>query len=305
MSDTTISTYEFLQRFPTADAARLYLEERRWDGRPVCPHCGGTRHHARTGKRIGYYRCHDCAREFTVRTGTIFERSHVPLNKWLYTMYLLVTSRKGVSSLQLSKEIGVTQKTAWFMLGRLREACSEDAEKLSGVVEVDEAFIGGKERSKHRNKRSPGGGTNGKAPVIGMRQRGGRTIAKPVTGTDKRALQTAISQHVTAGTMIYTDEHGGYHGMEAYWHDTVRHTAGQYVRAGNIHTNSIESVWAVLKRSIHGTWHKVSVKHLGRYVDEVTFRLNEGNVKIPTMLRLDAFLARAFEARITYQEITA
>ena len=117
----TVSTFELLEMIPDAEAARLYLEERRWRGSPSCPLCGAFEDiTARTGKRVGYYRCHDCAGEFTVRTGTIFERSHVPLNKWVYAMYLVVTARKGISSLQLSKEIGVTQKTAWFMLGRLR-----------------------------------------------------------------------------------------------------------------------------------------------------------------------------------------
>ena len=155
MSDTTISTFELFDLIPDAESARLYLEARRWNGQPdCCPLCGGTeRISARGGKRLGYYRCGDCRGEFTVRTGTIFERSHVPLNKWIYAMYLLVTARKGVSSLQLAKEIGVTQKTAWFMLGRLREACGGDTDRLSGVVEIDEAYIGGRERAKHESRK--------------------------------------------------------------------------------------------------------------------------------------------------------
>ena len=307
MSRTTISAFDLFQRFPDAESARVYLEERRWHGTPACPLCGAfERITARRGKRRGYYRCHDCAGEFTVRTGTIFERSHVPLHKWVYAMYLLVTARKGVSSPQLSKEIGVTQKTAWFMLGRLREACGEDGSKLTGIVEVDEAFIGGREKAKHASKRThPGGGPGGKATVIGLRQRGGRSIAKPVAGTDRATLHTAIRNHVTAGATIYTDEHGGYEGLQGYGRGTVKHSAGEYVGAGDIHINGAESMWAVLKRSMHGTWHQVSVKHLARYVNEATFRLNEGNVRVPTVQRLDAFVARAFGARITYAKLTA
>ena len=133
----TISTYQLFELFPDAEAARLYLEARRWNGKPVCPLCGGTdRVSPRGGKRVGYYQCGDCKGEFTVRTGSIFQRSHVPLHKWVYAMYLVITSRKGISSLQLSKEISVTQKTAWFMLGRLREACGDDGDRpsLSGTV---------------------------------------------------------------------------------------------------------------------------------------------------------------------------
>jgi transposase-like protein len=190
MSKSTISTFKLFELIPDAETARLYLEKRLWSQGAKCPKCSKTeRIHA---KKDGYYYCNACALVFTIRTGTIFERSHVPLHKWLYAMYLLVTARKGISSLQLGKEIGITQKSAWFVLQRLREACGNDLTMLRGIVEMDEAYLGGLEKSKHESKKLRAGrGGVGKIAVIGMRERGGRTKALSVPEVDRRTLYLA------------------------------------------------------------------------------------------------------------------
>lgn len=302
MSKSTISTFQLFEMFPDQETARTYLEGRLWPNGPRCPVCGlGERITVRAG---GFYRCNQCKEDFTVRTGTIFERSHVPLHKWIYAMYLLVTARKGISSMQLAKEIGITQKSAWFVLHRLREACGgRDLKKLAGIIEIDETFIGGLEKNKHEHKKLHAGrGPVGKTVVLGMRERGGRVIAMPIIGVDLDTVQGEIHQHVESGSTLHTDEGRAYNGIggRGFKHDTVNHSEGEYVR-DDVTTNGIESVFAVMKRGLIGVYHHASPKHLGRYVDEFSFRLNEGNVKNHTLTRLDSFVDGVAGKRLTYK----
>ena len=222
-------------------------------------------------------------------------------------MYLLVTARKGISSMQLAKEIGITQKSAWFVLHRLREACGSDLDKLRGIIEIDETYVGGLEKNKHESKKLKAGrGAVGKTAVLAMRERGGRTVGSVIDATDAGTIKTEIFNRIETGSTLHTDEASAYQGLDGlfYTHDTINHTSGEFVR-GNVTTNGIESVFAVLKRGLIGVYHHASPKHLGRYVDEFAFRLNDGNVARHTLERLDSFVKAVAGKRLTYKELIA
>lgn len=233
----TLSLYQVFAKFPNEESARLHFEKARWlaSGK-FCPHCGSYSVAECKDHKPMPYRCKDCRKHFSVRTGTILEESRLPLQKWLMAIYMMTTARKGIPSTQMAKELGITQKSAWFLSQRIREAwLSKEGDdsgggKVGGEIEVDETYIGGKESNKHASKKlNSGRGTVGKAIVIGMKQRDGLIIAKPISNTSKGTLQGFINQHALPGATVYTDTHSSYKGIK-FSHQTVNHTVGEYVR---------------------------------------------------------------------------
>jgi len=307
MPNTAMSEDDFRDMFSTEAKARAYFEKMIWGSKRVCPHCGSLKS-APWRARKGYYKCNNykCNKPFSIRKGTILEKSQIPLRKWLLAMYYIVTMRKGISSLELSKKLGLMYDSAWFMHHRLCFAVdsgnfSHMLGGLNKIVEPDETYVGGRNKNRHKDKKIEGSGPVGKGIVLGMVERGGRKKAVVVSNIERETILREINKHIRKGTTLATDEGKHYIGVnrQGYKHRTCNHSAKRWVN-GKASTNSIESVWALLKRGFYGIYHKFSMKHLQKYVAESIFRLNEGQCKYKTMDRIDAIINYSIGKRLTW-----
>lgn len=270
--ENNISVFDFLKKFPDEDTCEKYIMAARFPRGVYCPHCGNHKtYRLETQKR---FKCSGCRKQFTVRTGSVLAESKVPLQKWLMTAWIMTSHPKGISSIQLSKTLGVTQKTAWFLAHRIREAFTQNGGLFTGTVEVDETYIGGKEKNKHASKKLHAGrGGVGKQCVVGIKMRNGGVRAVVVKDTTSITLHKYIIKNVEGGSTVCTDEHRSYSGLDAYDfnHLTINHSVGEYVKE-MASTNGIESFWSLLKRGFMGVYHQMSPEHLTKYVNEFSFR---------------------------------
>jgi len=298
-------------RFTDETAARKHLESLRWPDGPFCPHCGSFNATRLEGKkhRAGLVQCNDCREQYTVTVATLFERSKVPLNKWLLCNHLLCASKKGMSAKQIERMLGVTYKTAWFMCHRIREAMNGAAGTgpLGGAgkfVEADETFVGGKGKNRHQYKRALGGGSKFgiKQAVVSLVERGGNVRSFHVANVTGPTLRTVLVQNVDRNSWLMTDEHSGYIGVgkEFKGHSSVAHSTGEYARLnGLIHSNTVENFFSIFKRGVIGTYHHLSEAHLARYTAEFDFRYNTR--KDSDAERADIALLGITGKRLTYR----
>lgn len=295
--------------FADPDVCLSFVAELRWPNGPVCPRCGAPEPSFLSTRRL--WKCRGCAKQFSVKVGTIFEDSPIGLDKWLPALWMVVNCKNGVSSYEIARALGVTQKTAWFMAHRIRLAMQTGSfRKLGGEVEVDETFIGGRARNMHRDKRARltrgGRGMVGKVAVMGLLERHGddghsRVMTRVVGDTKTRTLHDKVTEHVTPGAEVYTDALASYRHLDAqYVHQVIDH-AEAYAK-GRVHTNGLENFWSLLKRAIKGTYVSVEPFHLFRYLDEQSFRYNARKLTdVGRFLRAaKAILGR----RLTYKHLT-
>jgi transposase-like protein len=302
--DTPHTLQKAIIYFSDPERCFEYAKQLRWpDGVVACPRCGSEKHSFISTRKIWF--CKGCKKQFTIKVGTIFEDSPIGLDKWLCALWMLCNCKNGVSSYEVHRAIGVTQKTAWFMLHRLRMVMHEDDQtKLSGEIEMDETFVGGKAKNMHKAKRAKAlkadGTFKGKTIVVGMLERKGRVRAEVVEARTREVLHNLANTSIAPGSLVITDEHHPYRGIN-FAHEVINH-ADAYVR-GNIHTNGIESFWSTLKRSLGGTYISVEPFHLFRYIDEQAFRFNNRR-DLNDQGRFELAARNVAGKRLTYDTLT-
>ena len=301
-----ITLAQLMDMFPTEEAATEWFESVLWGSGRHCGHCGSENTSEVPNAKPMPYWCTDCRSYFSVKTGTAIARSKVPLRKWAIAIYLCLTSLKSVSSMKLRRDIGVSQPTAWFMLHRIREAwAGENSGPFNGPVEVDETYIGGRKKnmSKQKRRQAFGRGPAGKTTVMGAKDRAtNRVTARVIERKDRETMQGFVADHAAPGAKVYTDTAGGYHGMTGFDHEQVNHNVSEYVR-DMAHTNGVESFWSMLKRAHKGTFHKISPKHLNRYVQEFSGKHNIR--ESGTLAQMRNTVARLVGRNLLYRDLIA
>ncbi len=297
-----LTLLDLMKLFPNDEVAEKWFSGLRWGDDPWCPYCGSVNVLSGAKHKTMPYRCRDCRKRFSVRTCTAMEGSNLGFQTWALAIYLLTTSLKGVSSMKLHRDLGITQKSAWHLAHRLRKAYEEDRDPMDGPVEVDETYIGGKNANKHWDKKiKNANGTVGKTPVIGVKDRKTNKVrARVIERPNQPTLEGFIEKRVKLDTKVYTDEHSGYNNVPN--REVVKHSVGEYVR-DQAHTNGIESFWSMLKRGYVGTYHKMSVKHLGRYVNEFAGRHNLR--PLDTITQMEEIARGMVGKRLKYSRLTA
>ena len=298
-----ISLVQAVEMFTDAEFTEQWFVDQRWSDGVQCPRCDSPNIQHRANRKPQPFRCNDCRMDFSVKTYSLMHSSPLPLKTWGMALYLLTTNLKGVSSMKLHRDLGVTQKTAWHLAHRIRKAWDAEQVQFIGPVEADESYFGGLEKNKHaRNRLNAGRGTAGKAPVVGLKDRGTNQVrATAIAKTDKATLQSFVTAHTSVGATIITDDHPSYVGINRQ-HETVRHSISEYVR-GQAHTNGMESFWAMLKRGYEGTYHWMSGKHLDRYVTEFEGRHNER--PMDTIAQMRSLAHGLAGKRLPYQDLIA